>query len=165
VKATVRSRGKKEKKKREQQAMRPAQINQPVDRELRYENGKTALAEEGIIRLMLIDAQLFRDSDLRLSQDDFSNSSLKRIYSVLYTRVSEDRSVNIRDLSGDLGTSEISLLTEICQKPVDISNGERLLEDYINKMKLEKLKANPDDNLRDIFEKYRFEKGVEATHE
>lgn len=165
IKAVVRKRSRNDKKKREQKAMRPERINQPADRALRYESGKTVLAEEGIIRLLLKDPQLFAKDELPLSGDDFSNSVLKKAFSILSQRVRENRSVSIKDLSPDFELSEISLLAKIDENPMDISQSKRLLDDYINKIKLEKLKTNPDDNLRDIFEKYRHEKGVEAKYE
>lgn len=165
IEYALKDRGKREKKKREQKAMRPERINQPADRALRYESGKTALAEEGVIRLILRDPQLFAQGDLPIEEGDFSNSVLKRAFSILVGRVRENRSVAIKDLSPDLELAEVSLLSEIDEKPLDISQSKRLLDDYINKIKLEKLKSNPDGNLRDIFEKYRHEKGVEARDE
>lgn len=163
IKAAVKKKSKNAKKKREQKALRPERTNQPTG--LKYENVKTALAEEGIIRLLLKDPELFRSENLNISENDFSNSALKKAFCILLQRIRDDRNVDIKSLSGDFDPAEISLLTGFEQKPMDISNGKRLLDDYINKIKLERLKSNPDDNLKDIFEKYKYEKGVDAKHE
>lgn len=155
---------KTDKRKREKTAIRPERTNQPSDKNLRYENPKTALAEEGIIRLLIKDSELFVN-ELPLSKDDFSNSALKKIYSILTDRLRHGKSIATKNLSGEFTSAEISLLTTIEQKPMDISNGKRPLDDYINQIKLENLKSDPDENMRDIHEKYRTTKGVEASNE
>ena len=52
----------KEKKTRERRELNPAVSLQPQERGLRYDNLRSALAEEGVIRLLLLDDSLFGDT-------------------------------------------------------------------------------------------------------
>ena len=58
VKKAFQQRLRKEKKKQERRDLAPAVNQQPQTRELRYENIRSALAEEGVIRLLLLDPGL-----------------------------------------------------------------------------------------------------------
>jgi len=148
-----------DKKKREQQAMRPTRMRQPAERGLRYENPATAPAEEGIIRLLMKDPALLTAADSDEAQ--FSNSFLKKAYSILAQRIREGRSVDIPNLAEAFDAAEIAQLATIENHPENLANGERAMADYIKKIRLETLKNDPEQYLSEI-RKYKLEKGVDA---
>ena len=68
----------KEKRDRERREMSPAVTLQPAGRGLRYENLRSAMAEEGVIRLLMQDDGLFgEESPLR--EEEFSSPMLGKI--------------------------------------------------------------------------------------
>lgn len=73
----------KEKRDRERREMSPAVTLQPAGRGLRYENLRSAMAEEGVIRLLMQDDGLFgEESPLR--EEEFSSPMLGKIYTYLW---------------------------------------------------------------------------------
>ncbi len=112
---------------------RPAQAAQPRDRGIRYENLRSAAAEEGVLRLLWLDAGLFRGrSDIR--PEDFSSPLLGRMYAALKAQADSGAPPSLGPLYEDFTAEEVSHLTQILQKPEDLSNGERALSDYIEIM-------------------------------
>ena len=117
----------KDKKTRERRELSPSLTNQPSERGIRYENLKSAMAEEGVIRLLYQDESLFPDES-PLSEADFSSPLLWRIYSQLWEN--RTRTHNLSGLSAVLSGEEMSHLTTILQKPESTANGPQALQDY-----------------------------------
>jgi len=151
----------REKSKREREALRPAQRNQPSERAIRYENIVSAKAEEGVIRLLMRDPALCGKTD-GLSEADFSSPFLGKAYAVIRRRIREGGSLTPDALAAELAPGELSHLMRIVQEPENLANGEKSLGDYIKKIETEKLKQSPAENLLDIYMKYRKDKGVEG---
>lgn len=105
-------------------------------RSIRYENTRSAMAEEGIIRLLYLDSQLF-DRITPPEPSDFSVPELGNIYRAV-RKLGETDHVTVAKLSGELSPEEISLLTVILQKPETVANGQTALSDYIEIMESER---------------------------
>lgn len=117
------------KKKQERQHLLPSQQAQPKARELRYENVKSAVAEEGILRLLMLDDNLFREiSDCM--PEHFSSPFLGKIFSILLNRHAEDRSLRLGALADELTPEELSHLASILEKPEALANGKQAMADY-----------------------------------
>ncbi len=58
---------------------------QPADRSIRYQNVRSALAEEGVIRLLMQDESLF-PPEMPVQPEEFSSPLLGRIYGELWQR-------------------------------------------------------------------------------
>ena len=114
----------------ERRAMSPAQQAQPQDRAMRYENVPSAKAEEGILRLLLLDADFFRQA-AQLCPEDFSSPVLGGIFAALKRRWEQGQSCTAVSLAGELSPQEMSLLSSIQEKPESVANGERAMADYI----------------------------------
>lgn len=99
---------------------------------IRYENSRSAMAEEGIIRLLYLDSQLF-DSITPPRPEDFSVPELGNIYRAILT-LGTTEDLSVAKLSGMLSPDEVSLLTNILQKPETVANGQKALSDYIDIM-------------------------------
>ncbi|MEG0777995.1 MAG: DNA primase [Oscillospiraceae bacterium] len=126
------------KKKQENESLRPTRANQPRERSLHYENIRSATAEQGVIRLLYLDPSLFSDIT-NFSGEDFSVPLFGRFFTELRSHSKAGASPSLSLLGESFENSEISLLTEILQKPQELKNGEAALNDYINIIKSEKL--------------------------
>ena len=116
------------KKSGEREEMRPTRSIQPAARDLRYNNPASAVAEEGIIRLIYLDPSLAQCCSLK--QEDFSSEALGDIYSVLTRRAEAGAEINTSVLSSELDSEHISLLVNILSKPEDISSGAATMREY-----------------------------------
>jgi len=145
----IRMRKSKEKKDFEKETMRPRAKIQPASRELRYTNEISALAEEGVIRCIVLDPVLLQTAVKEgFSAGEFTSPFLAKIYTVIENRITTDREINEALLLTELESDEASQLTIILQKPESLPHGETSIRDYIEKVRAEKLKAQtPDEEL------------------
>ena len=135
----------KDKKARERREMNPALTSQPAERSIRYENLRSAMAEEGLIRLLYQDDTLFGD-DPPLEEQEFSSPLLGKIFTRLWD--SRGRAHNLTSLCTILSGEEMSHLTGILQKPVSSANGQRELQNYIEIIRQEYRKNHTEDPLQ-----------------
>ena len=125
---TAYSRQRKQELRRE---LNPAtQLVQPKERAFRYENVRSARAEAGLIRLLLMDDSLF-PNPLPLSPDDFSAPVLGKAFFTLWDARQHGFPVSFHLLSGALTQDEISHITAVCQEPESPENASKALSDYI----------------------------------
>ena len=111
----------RERKKQEKINLAPAQALQPKARTIRYDNMKSAMAEEGVLAMALKDPSLL-DTARELKAEEFSSPLLGSVYAQLRSRHDQGMDVSLavlEDLTGD----EMSHVTGICQRqtgPVNI---------------------------------------------
>ena len=122
----------------------PAAQLQPKARELRYENIRSARAEEGVIRLLLLDPDLL-DQTASLGPDQFSSPLLAKLYVLLKQRHSQGLSLQLGALSGVLTPEEISHISGILEQPESRSNSSQALRDYIEIIETEAAKRGGSD--------------------
>ena len=127
------------KKRQERRELTPAAQLQPRERELRYENLRSARAEEGIIRLLLLEPELFRQVE-GLEPAAFSAPVLAKIYALLRQRHREGRSTQLAALTGELTPEEMSHLVNVMDQPASLANSGQALRDYIEIIETEALK-------------------------
>ena len=152
----------REKKAELRRDLNPAAQLQPKDRSLRYENVRSARAEEGILRILLMDDSLF-PSDPPLSESEFSSPLLGRVFSRLWQTKTAGRPVTLGTLFETLSGEEASHITAICQQPESPQNARQALADYIRIVKTEADKragAGTTDPLLAATEKYKDKKGT-----
>ena len=125
---------------------RPEHSVQPASKALRYHDPASAAAEEGIIRLLFLEPALGTEPTLP-APEEFSSEVLGKIYRVLVRKISDGDSLSVGTLSTELNQDEMNLLVSILQKPEILSNGKRALNDYIHKMKEQKERSIPGDEL------------------
>ena len=117
------------KRKQARRDMTPVTQVQPKARQMRYENPRSARAEEGILRLLILDGSLLRETE-GLEPDQFSSPYLGKIYEVLRRRIREGRALQLGMLEGELDRDEIELLADILRQPEALENGKRAMADY-----------------------------------
>ena len=155
VKRALSRRIRKEKKQEERRNLAPAQQLQPEERALRYDNIRSARAEEGVLRLMLLDPPLL--DKCRLRPEQFSAPLLGKVYGLLQERYHRGGSVLLAALAEELTASEMSHLVKIAEAPENLAEAEQAMEDYITVIETEELKrtaSSDEDLLRAAQKKY-----------
>ena len=104
----------RERKKQEKMNLAPAQALQPKARSIRYDNMKSAMAEENVLAMALKDPALL-DTAKNLSADEFSSALLGSVYTQLRRRHDQGLDVSLGVLE-DLSGEEMSHITHICQR-------------------------------------------------
>ena len=127
VQRAMKRRAAQERKAQQRKDLNPAAALQPAERSLRYENLRSARAEEGILRLLIRDESLFPEEP-PLREDEFSSPLLGRIYSELWRCRGGS---SMAALSAALTLEEMSHLTTLLQKPESAANAPQALADYI----------------------------------
>ena len=141
--------------------MNPVATLQPQARAFRYANLRSAMAEEGVIRLMMRDDDLY-DKLRVLRPEEFSSPLLGKIYSFLCADREASRPHSMAALGGILSPEEMSHFTAILQKPESVSGAEQALRDYIRIIREEADRQIGGDELDPLLaaqEKYKFKKG------
>ena len=123
-------RARRERRQQERRDLTPAVQLQPKERALRYTDLRSARAEEGVLRLVLLDPELFRRTGA-LAPEDFSSPLLGKAYRLLRGRWEEGLTVQLPALAGELEPGEMDCLTGVVQRPESLQNGEAALRDYI----------------------------------
>ena len=123
-----RRRGREVRKQEERQNLTPARQLQPKSRDLRYQNVRSARAEEGVLRVVLLDPELFRELE-GLEPEHFSAPHLGKAYGLLRQRWREGKSVMLPALEGQLSAEELDGLTAAAQQPQAHSTAREALED------------------------------------
>ena len=130
VDKAMKSRSYKARKQEEQQAMTPANHFQPKERELRYANVRSARAEEGVLRLLLLDPSLYPKAQ-RLREEKFSSPFLAKVYRLVTEQWQTGETPRIPTLTGDLSREEMNRLVMAVNQPESGQNTEKALNDYI----------------------------------
>ena len=117
-------------KRQAKKDLTPSVQLQPKARELRYENIRSARAEEGVIRLLLLDPGLL-DQTGGMGPEQFSSPLLAKLYVLLQQRHSQGLSLQLGALSGVLTPEEMSHITGIVEQPESPTNRRQALRDYI----------------------------------
>ncbi len=104
----------REKKQQEKIDLAPVRALQPKTRSIRYENMKSAMAEESVIAQILRDSSLIEQAG-GLTKEDFTVELLGRAYEQLTLRHRQGQEVSLGALA-DFTQEEMSHLTGIFQK-------------------------------------------------
>ena len=139
VQRVFKRRAARDRKARERQELNLTRSLQPADRAIRYDDLRSAMAEEGVIRLLMQDDSLFPDQP-PLREDEFSSPLLGRIYGELWRCRGSGSSMAA--LSASLTPEEMSHLTTLLQKPESTANAPQALADYIRIIREEGVKRS-----------------------
>ncbi|MCI2057901.1 MAG: DNA primase [Oscillibacter sp.] len=135
--------------------LNPAAELQPRERSLRFENLASARAEEGVLRLFLLDDSLFPPKP-PLRTEEFSCPLYGKVFELLWALRAEGREVSLTALAGVLEPEEMSFLSGAMQNPEVPEKREQALRDYIEKIHAEyQKKTSSSDRLAILTEKNR----------
>ena len=127
VQRAFRRRATKDRKMQERQELNLSRTLQPAERAIRYDDLRSAMAEEGVLRLLMQDDGIF-PAEPPLREEEFSSPLLGRIYSQLWRCRGGS---SLAALSAVLTQEEMSHLTALLQKPESAANARQALADYI----------------------------------
>ena len=149
----------REKKKQEQISLSPARNHQPHARSIRYDNIKSAMAEETVLALILREPAMMEQTG-ELSAESFSSPLLGKAYAQLKERYRQGLEVSLGGLT-DLTAEEMSHLAGILhaqQGPVS----EGALSDCIRTIRGEQVKkqVSSDEDLLALRNKLKERKGM-----
>ena len=141
--------------------LNPAAQLQPKERSFRYDNLRSARAEEGILRLLTMDESLF-GQEPPLRPEQFSSPLLGKVFSLLWQAREVGRQPSVAALAGVLSQEEMNHITAICQQPESPQNARQALADYIRivQTEAEKRAGRDTDPLLAATEKYKNKKGT-----
>jgi DNA primase len=149
-----------EKKKKDKKDLNVAANYQPSDRAIRYDNVYSAAAEEGVIRLLVLDNMLFDvAAEFKLGEEDFTSPFLSKLYGLMHRRVNAGLDITPASLLTELPNAEASQFSVIIQRPESLPNGNKAMRDYITKIRAERLKKNAREDPLAVLQKYRDQSG------
>ena len=128
-----RARGKRQGQARralQREALNTAAIRQPRERTIRYADVRSAMAEEGVVRLLFLDGTLARQCG-DLSPEEFSSPLLGEVYRRQLEAGMENRTLPAAALADRFTPEEMGHLTTMMQKPESLANADKSLPDYI----------------------------------
>ena len=151
----------RERKKQEKINLAPAQALQPKARTIRYDNMKSAIAEETVLALALKDSSLL-DTAKNLTADEFSSSLLGSVYGQLRSRHDQGLDVSLAVLDG-FSSEEMSHITGICQRQTGPVNADAFC-DCVRIIQSENRasKVTTEDDLLALRKAYQGRKGINA---
>ena len=115
VSRALRNRLRKEKKQQERRDLAPAAQLQPKARSLRYDNIRSARAEEGVLRLLLLDPALLSKM-AGLEGQEFSSPLLGRAFDALRGQVQQGLSPNLAPLAQIFTGEEMDHLAQVASQ-------------------------------------------------
>ncbi len=164
VRSALSRRLRREKRRQARKNLTPATQLQPRQRELRYTNLRSGRAEEGILRLVMLEPALFSEAPA-LTGKDFTTSFLGKAFDILKDRWREGRPVSLAVLAGEMSAREIDRLADVLQTPETIEHRRAAMGDYMRIVETERAKRDGDglDPLMAARQKYKEKKGYGGT--
>ncbi|MBQ1242147.1 MAG: toprim domain-containing protein, partial [Oscillospiraceae bacterium] len=156
VARALKRRSYKQKREQERHDLNIAAQVQPKERSIRYDNLRSAVAEEGVVRLLVLDESLF-GREKPLAPEDFSSPLLGRLFEALWRQREESGRISIALLAEEFSSEEVNHLSVLVQKPESLKNASQALADYIGVIKKEsgKRQLSGLDPLAAATEKYK----------
>lgn len=152
---------KREKQEQEKIDLTPAKTLQPRSRSIRYDNMKSAMAEEGIIAQILLDPGLLQQTK-GLTGSQFSVPVLGKVYDQLQMLFQNGLDVKLASVA-DLSPEEMSHVAGICQRRQGTVN-EAAFSDCVDTVLgiAQAAKITTDDDLMAFRNKLKESKGTKA---
>ena len=149
----------KEKRAQEKIDLAPAKNLQPKSRTIRYDNLKSAMAEEAVLAMVLKEPALL-DATAGLKANEFSSDLLGRAYDQLLSRHKDGLEVSVAVLA-EFSSEEMSHLAGLTQRHTGPIN-ENALRDCVRTIRAEHQASNvsSDDDLLALRNKLKESKGM-----
>ncbi len=138
VERALRQRQRRAQKQQERRDLAPVSQLQPKARSLRYDNIRSARAEEGLVRLLILDPGL-ADQMSGVREEEFSSPLLGRAFGLLRRRAEEGLSTQLAGLAGELTGEEMDHLAQVADQPESTANSGQAIRDYISVIRGESL--------------------------
>ncbi len=150
-----------QKKAQEKKDLEIAAAHQPRNRELRYDNIRSAMAEEVVLRMLLRENALF-DKVGELKPQNFSVPMFAKAFEALRTAYEQEHTAAIHTLSEVLTADEMAHMTAVIHKQ-DHPISEKAFDDCLRVILNEAQKAVGVNDLKALQESLRKKKGYGGT--
>lgn len=137
----------KQRKKEEQKNLTPVTTQQPTAKGIYYHNVSSAMAEENIIRQVLLAPELFEQAK-GLKTEEFSSELLGKVFAALRHRYESGLQVSISVLE-DLSAEELAHMGAVLNRGESLAN-ETVFRDCVNKVHSEYRKAHTSTSAEDL---------------
>jgi len=152
---------KRDQAKEKREIRTPAASVQPKERGMRYEDVKSAMAEESIIAAVFSDPQIFDKTDGKITSKEFSSAFLGHIWDICEKLYAEKGNLTFPMLQGHIDDGEASQLTAILTKRENETTDINVIEQYIAIIKTQYAKrqaAEDEQNTIEAFKKIQEKK-------
>lgn len=129
-----------EKKQQEKRDLAPAQQQQPKVRGIRYDNVLSAMAEEGLLRMVLKEPSLL--DTLKLDAQQFSSPLLGAAYHAAQMRRAQGQPVLLSAMEQDFTPEEMAHLSAVAAKD-ECTISEQALADYVRTIQEQYARTHP----------------------
>lgn len=129
VEQAFRQKKAREKRLRQQKDLAPAAAQQPQSRKIRYDNVRSAVAEEKLLAMLLKEPALFERCG-GLTGGQFSSELLGRTYEMLKQRRASDLQVSLAGLGEALSEEELSHLSGVADRHDELVS-DRAMDDCL----------------------------------
>ncbi len=149
------------KKEEERKILDPVSAIMPKEREARYKNPRSAVAEEAIISLCASDVTLARSVDGRLTGSMFSSELLGKVFDMILARAREGYETDMSIISQELGRENTAHIAAVFARRGSATRDA--LDDYIETVRGENIKntaVDSNDSLAAAAEYFRRKKGL-----
>lgn len=141
VDRALKGRLRKAKRQQERRDLAPASQLQPKARALRYENIRSARAEEGLLRLLMLDPGLAGRME-GVTGAEFSSPLLGRAFDCLSGRAAAGLSTQLAALAGEFTGEEMDHLAQVAAQPESAANSGLAIPNYISAIRMERAKRD-----------------------
>ena len=120
----------KQERQQEKKDLRPAQAVQPTASGLKYQDVRSAVAEEGLLGQIFLENSLM-ELTKGLKPEEFSAPLLGRVFGWMGEQWRQGKSISVPALEGSFSPEELGHIAGIARKMEGVVN-ERAVEDYIH---------------------------------
>ena len=155
----------REKKQREREQLQPVRQAQPKARGIHYDNVKSAMAEERLLAMLLMQPALFEKAS-GLAGGMFSSPLLGRAYDALHNLYLQNLTPSLSLIGESFSAEEIAHLSGVAEKLVPPVS-EAAFADCLNTLRQQFARAQTQDHpdLMALREQYQKNKGYGGKHE
>jgi hypothetical protein len=108
----------------------------------------------------VLDGELFNTLErFKFGEGEFTSPFLQKIFNVMKKRREDGLGVSPAAVLAILESAEASRFSKLIQKPEALSSGEKAMQDYIEKIRAERLKKNAREDPLAVLQKYRDNSG------
>ncbi len=150
----------RQKKAQEKVDLAPVRAMQPKERSIRYDNVKSAMAEEMIITQAFLESALLEEAD-KLTAEDFTVPLFGRVFAQLKKRQKAHLEVSVGVLE-DLTAEETSHIVAVCQRRENTVNRQAFRDCVQTVLSQKKPDVSTDDDLLALQNKLKQRKGTKA---
>ena len=149
-----------DKKKQDMRDLNVAAVYQPGDKAIRYDNVYSAAAEEGVIRLLALDGELFKAVEAAdFGEAEFTSPFLQKIFLAMKKRREGGLEMSQAAVLAELTNAEAAHFTVLLQRPESMANGDKAMRDYIDKIRAEQRKKSAREDPLTVLQQYRDKSG------